>query len=55
MLKFKKVPKNKAKRIRSAYIGQATVLHALTSAIPLLPGASTLSCWVSPLARIALP
>ena len=39
----------------SAYIGQATTPYALTGAIPLLLAASTLNCWMSPLARIALP
>ena len=43
------------KRIWSACIGQAAATHALTGAIPLLLAASTLSCWMSPLARIALP
>ena len=43
------------KRIWSAYIGQAAATYALTGAIPLLLAASTLSCWMSPLARIALP
>ena len=43
------------KRIWSAYIGQAAATCALTGAIPLLLAASTLSCWMSPLARIALP
>ena len=43
------------KRIWSAYIGRAATPYALTGAIPLLLAASTLSCWMSPLARIALP
>ena len=37
----------------SAYIGRATTFRALTSAIPLLLDAGALSCWMSPLARIA--
>ena len=43
------------KRIWSACIGRAATPYALTGAIPLLLAASTLSCWMSPLARIALP
>ena len=43
------------KRIWSAYISRAATPCALTGAIPLLLAASTLSCWMSPLARIALP
>jgi hypothetical protein len=42
------------KRVRSACIGRAATPYALTGAIPLLLAASTLSCWMSPLARIAL-
>ena len=37
----------------SAYIGRATTFRALASAIPLLLDAGALSCWMSPLARIA--
>ena len=44
-----------AKRIWSACVGRAATPYALTGAIPLLLAASTLSCWMSPLARIALP
>ena len=43
------------KRIWSAYISRAATPYALTGAILLLLAASTLSCWMSPLARIALP
>ena len=50
-----KTNKFNSKRIWSAYIGQAAATYALTGAIPLLLAASTLSCWMSPLARIALP
>ena len=43
------------KRIWSAYISRAATPYALTGAILLLLAASTLSCWMYPLARIALP
>ena len=43
------------KRIWSAYISRAATPYALTGAILLLLAASTLSCWMSPLARIAFP
>ena len=46
---------NSMKRIWSAYIGPAATPYALTGTIPLLLAASTLSCWMSPLARIPLP
>ena len=43
------------KRFRSACIGRAATPCALIGAIPLLPAADTLSCWISPLARFASP
>ena len=52
-LKYISFSHNARKGIWSAYIGRATTPSALTGAIPLLLGAGTLNCWISPLARIA--